>query len=233
MKFPELSYTSPLEFSRKQRLQLSVAPPAIAVALRCLLGTCRWELRDAERFESLIAEGRKVILAFWHESMALSLYRHRNRNFHTTTSYSFDGEMAARVLSHLGVEAVRGSSSRGGSNALVQLKRALALVPCVGITLDGPRGPRRQAKPGVAVLAAKTGAIIIPNAYGLRRCKRLRSWDKFPVPYPLSRITCAYGTAIAPPEDMSPHAIERKRLEVEHQLNALHEQLEREPGMIP
>src|SRR5690606_15894263 len=100
------------------------------------------------------------------------------------------GELAARIVTHFDLRAVRGSSSRGGADALNQLQQAMALGAGVGFTLDGPRGPRRKAKLGAAIIAARTGAIIVPNAFAVSRAWRLRSWDRLPIPKPFSRVLC-------------------------------------------
>ena len=93
--------------------------------------------------------------------------------------------------------------------------------------MDGPVGPRRVAKPGIAILAARTGLPIIPHAFTARPVWRLNSWDKFPIPKPLAKIRSAYGLPIPPPPDDSPEAVEATRLQVETELNRLHEEIER------
>ena len=131
----------------------------------------------------------------------------------------------------LGILSVRGSSSRGGSEALRDLAIALDHVPVVGLTVDGPRGPRRVAKPGVAILAARTGAPIIPHAFAVRPAWRLRSWDRFSIAKPFAHVVSVYGPAIPPPANASPAAIEETRLEVETSLNQLHQQIEAALGI--
>ncbi|MCL4694910.1 MAG: hypothetical protein KJ060_20655, partial [Candidatus Hydrogenedentes bacterium] len=96
--------------------------------------------------------------------------------------------------------------------------------------LDGPRGPRRESKPGVAILSGRTGAPIIPLVLGVSPCWRLRSWDRMVLPKPFSQIVCAFGEPIEAAQDASPEEVERVRLEVERQLNALQLALETELG---
>lgn len=169
-----------------------------------------------------------AVLCFWHETLPLAIYTYRNTGFHTLTSYSYDGEIAARLIEPFGLHALRGSSSRGGAEALRELEKAIQLVPIVGITNDGPKGPRRESKPGPAILAARTQNPIIPNAFAITRCKRMKSWDRLIFPAPFSRIVCAYGPAIDPPSDTSEEAIESTRLELELAMNRLQESLESE-----
>lgn len=230
MKLPGIVYTSPTPYTFKQRVKLALLPPLIAGVLKALNGSCRWEIRGAQHLEDTIALHGTAILGTWHETTGVLLSRHKGRNFHSTSSFSFDGEMAARVVSWFDVETVRGSSSRGGSVALEQMEKVAPLVPCVGLTTDGPRGPRRVAKPGVAILAARVQKPIIPNACAVEPAWRLRSWDRFIIPKPFARVVCAFGAPIPPPASDEPEAVEATRLLVEQSLNALHDALEAELG---
>jgi len=185
------------------------------------LRTNRFEVRGEEHFTTTMAAHGAALCGVWHEVLALAAWHYRDTGYHTLTSYSFDGELAARVARRLGIEAVRGSSSRGGLAALAQLERALELAKGVGLTVDGPRGPRHQVKVGIAMLAAKTGIPIVPCSFAASRSWRLNSWDRFIVPKPFGRVICAYGPPIAPPADSSPEAIEAVRSSVETSLKAL------------
>ncbi len=225
-RIPGVQYTSPYAFSPSQRLALAALPPVVALALRGLAATCRKDWRDRQCLDETLSKHGRAIIAFWHESMGLAACRFPNTGWHTLTSYSYDGEFAARVVRWFGLEAARGSSSKGGSEALASLAVAIEKVSVVGFTLDGPRGPRRVAKPGIAILAARTRAPIVPYAYTVTPAWRLRSWDRFPVPKPFGRIVQACGPAIPPPADESPEAIEATRLEVETSLNAVHARIE-------
>ncbi|HEO69922.1 MAG TPA: DUF374 domain-containing protein [Candidatus Hydrogenedentes bacterium] len=220
LRLPGLVYTSPYSFTRRERLQLLFLPPLIAFVLKALCRTCRWEVRNAPGPTARL-------YAFWHEAMGLAAWQYRNSGGHTLTSYSFDGELAARVVQRLGMEALRGSSSRGGAQALDDMAEALRHV-IVGFTLDGPRGPRRQAKPGIALLAARATMPVIPMALVAQHCWRLNSWDRFPIPKPFSRVVCAYGSPIPPPATTTPEAGEAMRHRVEEELNALHAAIEAE-----
>lgn len=228
MKLPELVYTSPVQFTRKQRMQLAVIPPVASALAKALCAFNRCEVRNAHYLSETLDEHGMAIVGIWHETALMAAAHHRGNNFHALTSYSFDGELAARLLACYGIESVRGSSSRGGSAGLHQLEKALPLVRVVGLTMDGPRGPHREAKPGVAILAARTGAPIVPNAFVASRCWRLRTWDRFPVPKAFGTIVCAFGEPIFAPEVTTPESIEETRLQVQNALNALHAEIERE-----
>ncbi len=221
-------YVSPRKFSARQNAALCVIPPVAAAFWKVLARTWRFEVCNEAVWQSALMANGRVIVAFWHESLALAALHYRNTGYHTLTSYSFDGELGARIVKRFGLAAVRGSSSQGGSDALRGLELALGKVAAVGFTADGPRGPRRKAKPGVAVLAARTGVPIIPHAFTAEPTWRLRSWDRFPIPKPGARVVSAYRDMIPAPADASPENIERVRLSVEEALNNLHNDIDAE-----
>ena len=227
-KIPSVFYESPYTFTPRQKLILFTLPPIVAACLKGLTKTCRREVRNLDLWEKTVAEHGHVIVAIWHETMGLAACHYRNTGGHTMTSYSFDGELAARVVNRFGMRAVRGSSSRGGSDALEGLVEAAKHVTILGFTLDGPRGPRRVAKPGIAILAARTGLPIIPHAFAVHPAWHLNSWDRFPVPKPFGRLVSAYGPSIDPPINDSLEAVERTRLQVENDLNRLQAEVEKE-----
>ena len=223
MKIPGLQYDSPNQFTLKQRAQLTMLSPVIAGVLRALFVSNRLAY-DPPGGDRLGTEKLpRAIVGAWHETCGVVAACYGHKHVHTLTSYSFDGEMAARVTRHLGFESIRGSSSRGGFDALVQLEKALKEVPYVGLTLDGPLGPRRKSKPGAALLSARTGVPILPNALIATPCWRLKSWDRFVIPKPFGRIICAYGELIPPPRDTSREAIAETCAQIDASLNALHE----------
>jgi len=233
LKIPGIVYQSPTPFTSKQRVKLALLPPLMAAAFKALNGSCRWDIRHIENLESVIASHGTAILGTWHEATGVLLAMHKGRNFHSTASFSFDGEMAARVVRYFDVETVRGSSSKGGSLALDQMEKVAPQVPCVGITMDGPRGPRRVAKPGIAILAARVQKPIVVNACAVQPAWRLRSWDHFIIPKPFARVIVDFAPPIAPPATDSPEEVEKVRLEVEQVLNALHRNIEEELGQTP
>ena len=232
MKLPELNYTTPVKFSRKQHLQLAVLPPLIVNLLKGLLLTCRHEVRNQHFLTDTVQEHGRAIIAIWHETATYALYNHVGSNYHAASSYSFDGELAARLTHGFNVECVRGSSSKGGAEVLRQLEIAIGLVDCVGLTMDGPRGPRRHAQPGLAILSARTGVPVVPLAFSINRSWRLRTWDRMAIPKPFSRVIIDYAPPISPAESTERADVEEKRLEIETSLNNLHEALEAETGDV-
>jgi hypothetical protein len=190
--------------------------------------TLRNEVRHEDRFRDALGHNGHVIIAFWHECIAMGLWHYRGSGYHTMTSYSYDGELAARTVRRLGARAVRGSTSAGGRGALRELEKAMVQVEGVGITPDGPRGPRRVAQPGAAILAARTQTPIIPHAIATTSAWRLRSWDRFMIPKPFAKVIHVYGEPVPPPPDESREAIESTQAEMERALNAVHHEVEQE-----
>jgi lysophospholipid acyltransferase (LPLAT)-like uncharacterized protein len=228
---PGLRYDSPVAFTARQRLLLGVAAPLFAATVRLLAGTCRHETRGLDVWEKVRQGHGRAIVAVWHESTVMATHHYRNAGMHALAGYSFDAECAARAIRHLGILSVRGSSSSGGGQALRDLAVVLDNAGPVMMTVDGPRGPRRVAKPGAAILAARTGIPIVPHAFAVRPAWRLRSWDRLSIIKPFSRIVSVYAPAIAPPRNSSPFAIEETRQQVEASLNAAQRQVEAMLGM--
>lgn len=217
-------------FSLGQRMQLALIPPLLADVFYLLYRSCKVETRGKQHLDDALAACGRCHVVIWHESMAMAGCYNRGTDYLTLTSYSYDGEFAARVIKRWRIHAARGSSSRGGHEALVHLVEAAKSIPVTGFTLDGPKGPRRVSKPGIGILAARTQLPIVPNAYAVSRAWRMRSWDRFPIQKPFSKIICAYAPAVPPPPDDSPEAVEVTRRAVEQRLNDLHAQIEAEFG---
>ena len=228
MKLPGLDYDSPKAFTKQQRITLAILPPVIATGIRALARPAAIEIRNEEHLADTLSTQGKAILGVWHENIMFGACRYRGTNYHAITSESFDGEIAVRVMRQFGMDAVRGSSSNGPLTVMRRLVKALELIDVVGLTPDGPRGPRRIAKPGIAILASRTGVSIVPNAFAVSRGWRLKSWDRMLIPKPFSKVVCLYGAPIPPPTKGSKSAIKATTHELENRLNELQEKLEEE-----
>jgi lysophospholipid acyltransferase (LPLAT)-like uncharacterized protein len=137
------------------------------------------------------------------------------------TSENFDGEWIARIIRRFGYGTARGSTSRGGARALVQLRRALASGRPAGFTIDGPRGPARVAQAGAAWLAGATGHPILPFHIEADRAWTMRSWDRTQIPKPFATVALAVGEPFDVPANADGGAVEEARLKLEHRLQAL------------
>jgi lysophospholipid acyltransferase (LPLAT)-like uncharacterized protein len=199
-----------------------------AWAVRAWVGTVRFRYRplgpDVDP-RSPECQGR-YIYAFWHENMLLPAYHYSCPEVHVLISQHADGQLIAEVCRHLGLRTVRGSTTRGGVEAVRQMLRVASNSHLV-ITPDGPRGPRRQVQPGLVYLAARTGLPIVPAGVGYDRPWRTRSWDRFAVPRPWSHGTCVTGEPIRVPADLGRDEIEQYRRQVEEALLRVTEEAER------
>jgi len=161
------------------------------------------------------AEGRNVIYAFWHGSLFLLPYTHRNSGHVIMVSESRDGEIMARMLKHFGFEVIRGSSKRKGHRALIGLINSIRKGKSVATAVDGPRGPRHKVKEGVVFLAGRLQVPIIPVATGVRRYWVVeKTWDKLTVPTPFTEGVVLYGEPIMVNESTK-EEIESKRKDLE------------------
>ncbi|MDX9976135.1 MAG: DUF374 domain-containing protein, partial [FCB group bacterium] len=169
-------------FTFKQKAIAFVAPSLGSVLYKSLCASCRMEVRGKEHLDAVVGTHSRIIVAFWHEVLALAAWHFRNTGYTTLTSHSFDGELAARFIRRFGFNIARGSSSRGGYEALGELRKALRQPPGLGFTVDGPKGPRRRVKPGVVILSSVSRVPITTAAIVARPGWRLDSWDRFVIP---------------------------------------------------
>lgn len=190
----------PKPFTLKQRVALAVVPRLASFVIRCLGVTLRYrDVCSPGPFPGYDTPPPGVF-AFWHRCLLASAWRFRNRKVAVLISQSFDGELIARTVERLGFVAVRGSSSRDGSVGLRNLQRAYLDGNFCAITADGPRGPAQVAKPGVAHLARLVNSEVIAFHAHPERAWILRSWDRFLIPKPFSRVTIGWITDVAAEE---------------------------------
>ncbi len=164
--------------------------------IRIIGSTLRWEVQDWHNLEAVRAAGKNLILAFWHGRIFMATYYFRDRGIVVMTSQNRDGEYIARVIQRFGYGVTRGSSTRGSHGATVATLNALKDGRDVGITMDGPRGPRYVAKPGAVYLARKSGSPVIPFSASVDKKWVMRSWDHFQIPKPFSRAIVLIGDPI-------------------------------------
>lgn len=160
------------------------------------------------------------IFVFWHEGLMAPIHMRGHCNLAMLISQHRDAEILGRVALHLGFKTVRGSSTRGGIAALMEMMK-LGRTTHLTITPDGPRGPRRQMAPGAVYLASRTGMPIVCLGIGYDRPWRANSWDRLAIPRPFSRCRGVIGPALHLPRDLDPDGVEHYRFEVERMLNRL------------
>ena len=201
-----------------------------AFYIRLVERTTRWRFEGREGYDRLIADGASVIIVMWHGRLFMGPYcRDRRRRFATVISENRDGDLIAGVVGRLGIHAVRGSSydrgkrrDKGGRRAYVAALRELTTRRAVvGITPDGPRGPRMRAQPGAAMLSIATGALIQPVTFSAARGRVLGSWDRFLLPWPFGRGVMIWGEPLRPPTGDDPATVDRYLGEIEGALTAI------------
>ena len=180
--------------------------------LAALGATYRYSTDGLEHLEAAQRLGHPIH-AFWHGRILPGTVYFKRRGIVVITSENFDGEWIARIITKFGYGTARGSSSRGARRALLQMIRDIRERP-VAFTLDGPRGPARQAQPGAAWLAKVTGNPIIPFHLEANRHWTLNSWDRTQIPKPFARIALAFS----PPIQVAPTATDAMLDAVNRQL---------------
>jgi lysophospholipid acyltransferase (LPLAT)-like uncharacterized protein len=183
-------------FTFNQRVALAVVPRVAAALIRLVGMTLRYEDRIDPGVTPGYAIPGPVVFAFWHRSLLACAYRFRSLKIAILISQSFDGELIARTVELLGFIAVRGSSTRGGASGFRSMERAYMRGDRCAITADGPKGPVFVAKPGTAQLAQRVGAWVGVFYVLPLRAWELKSWDKFLIPKPFSRVVITWPSHI-------------------------------------
>lgn len=222
---PKSGIVTPHRASFQQR----IAARLIWLALHGLVLTLR--IRFDERSGCFKPEdaAKPVIFGIWHNRLALCTFmysgfvrrRFPERRLTALVSASRDGGLLTRILELFEMQAVRGSSSRRGAQALVEFRRAAARGLDLAITPDGPRGPCYLVQDGVIIAAKVTGLPIVPVSYHAHWKLRLPSWDHFQVPLPFSRVEIRSSTPIPVPADCDEAEITRLREQLRQALLAL------------
>jgi lysophospholipid acyltransferase (LPLAT)-like uncharacterized protein len=195
---------------------LALVPRLVSVLLWLNGLTWRFEVIAEDGVTPVIA-GQKAgpeIYCFWHQCVLPCTMYFRGSGAVILISRSFDGELVARILRMFGFDAVRGSSSRGASEGFLGLNRVIASGNTAIFTADGPRGPIYQTKMGPIKLAQSTGAPIGAFHLEPQRAWKMRSWDRFLVPKPFTRICVSWAQWTRVPADLPAEEFEPKRQEL-------------------
>lgn len=209
------------EYTPKQRRLIHAADRTFFALISTICPTMRWEFHGGEHLEPLYREGRRAIYSFWHNRIFCCTWFWRRRGIVVMTSQSFDGEYIARFIQRFGYGAARGSSTRGGVRALIAQIRGVEAGFDAAFTVDGPKGPIYEAKPGPAMLARKTGAAIVPMHAAASSYWEISSWDRFQIPRPFSRGVVAVGEPIFVAPDAGDDGLEAARLDLQRALDGL------------
>jgi lysophospholipid acyltransferase (LPLAT)-like uncharacterized protein len=195
----------------------AVGYPAVAA----LGATFKWRTEGLQHLDTIRAAGHQPIMAFWHGRILPATVYFQRRGIVVITSENFDGEWIAGIIERFGYGTARGSTSRGGRKALLQLTRDLAAGKPAGFTLDGPRGPARVAQPGAVWLSKATGNPVLPFHLEASRHWTMKSWDRTQIPKPFSTVAIAMGEPLQVAADAGDDALERARVMLEERLKVL------------
>lgn len=218
----ELYSFAPLtEYPFKKRISIRLADLLMFVCIKLVGITMRFEVRGDENLAEIEAEEKIPIICFWHNRIFLGTYFWRDKGIVVLTSKSFDGEYIARFIQRFGYGAIRGSSSRGGAGALIEMIRSMLSGHPMAFSIDGPRGPRYEAKPGAVLLAKKTGNPLIPFIVEPRRYWQLNSWDKMQIPMPFTRALSIIGKPIYVDANAGDDEVKQKLEELQRALDQL------------
>jgi hypothetical protein len=175
----------------------------VGAALFLYRATLKIERFHFDRCLGLKARGVPILYTLWHGRMFLTLLAHRREGIVTMASRSKDGEVIAQWLERNGFAVVRGSTTRGGGQALREMVRHVRGGRHSALTVDGPKGPARVVQPGIVQLARLTGGWILPITSSSAKPRFLASWDRYLMPLPFSKNVVAYGEPFSIGSDLS------------------------------
>lgn len=208
-------------YSRREKFLIRLIDWIFYCLISLIGKTIRFEIEGWGNFQKIEREGKIPIYAFWHNHIFLATYYFRNRGIVVITSQSFDGEYIARFIQRFGYGAVRGSSTRGGVGALVEMIRLMRAGLPMGFTVDGPKGPRNVAKTGAVLLAKKTVNPVMPFIVESERFWTVNSWDKLQIPKPFTKAKVFIAEPIYVAKEADETKIENKRHELQTKLDEL------------
>lgn len=215
-KFAKLS-----SYPFKKRFLIRAADLVFYVLIRLIGRTTRFEVEGWEHWETASRDRQIPIYTFWHNRVFLGTYFWRRRRIVVMTSQSFDGEYIARFIQRFGYGAARGSSTRGGVGAVVEMVRLMRAGCPTAFTIDGPKGPRYVAKMGAVLLAKKTGHPILPFTITPAKFWEAKSWDAFQVPKPFTRALLSIAPPIFVPADADEETLNARHAELQSSLDNL------------
>jgi lysophospholipid acyltransferase (LPLAT)-like uncharacterized protein len=208
----------------------TILMPLLRGAIGLLRATLRVEVLHGEYLADLQSRRVPILLALWHGRMFLIIDAHRGRGFVTMASKSNDGDIISGWLEHNGYMVVRGSTTRGGSEALRRMVYHMRAGRNGALTVDGPKGPVRVVQPGVVRLARLTGAWILPVSFSSSWPLFFSSWDRHLLPKPFSRNFVSYGEPFPIGADLSD---EEALTKIAAAINKITEEVDKMAGICP
>jgi len=216
------SFAKLSSYSFKDGLLIRAADLAFFLLIKLIGKTIKFEIDGWENWEAATRDNHIPIYTFWHNRVFLSTYFWQRRGIVVMTSQSFDGEYIARFIQRFGYGAARGSSTRGATGAVVEMVRLMRAGCPTAFTIDGPKGPRYEAKMGSVLLAKKTGFPILPFTITAKRFwEAKKSWDQFQIPKPFTRACVVIAPPIYVAPDADDKALEARRGELQAALDEI------------
>ena len=207
--------------SKNERVR-SILCRLAAYYIRLVYRSNRWEVIGGEVATEFWDSGKPFILAFWHGRILMMPHCwKRGQKIHMLISQHRDGQIISRIVEYFGIQTVVGSTHKGGSIAFRSLLRALKSGECVGITPDGPQGPRMVASEGIVQVARLSGAPVIPCTFATQHRYLLNTWDRFIIALPFTRGVFIWGQPITLPARSSAAEQEDFRRRIEESLNSI------------
>jgi lysophospholipid acyltransferase (LPLAT)-like uncharacterized protein len=215
-EFQDISHYTP-----KQRFLIRTGGWVVYALVKLIGKTLRFETDGVDPMSSESGDSKPPILCFWHDRILSSTYFFRDRGIVVMSSISFDAEYTARCIQRFGFGVIKGSSTRGGTRALVEMIRMMKNGTPTAFTIDGPKGPRYQAKPGPALLSKRTGSPIVPFAVETSSFRTLGTWDKLQIPIPFSKAKVFFGEPIVVSSDAEDEDLEAATATLQGSLDEL------------
>jgi lysophospholipid acyltransferase (LPLAT)-like uncharacterized protein len=196
---------------------------------RLLVRTLKVEYRPLgpDMATDRLALSDRFIFSVWHENLLLPVVRFGGPDLAVLLSSHRDAEVLVRLITSIGMDLVRGSTTRGGVEAVRNMLKPDVRWRNLAISPDGPRGPRRVVQSGMVYVASRTGMKIVPLGVGYDQPWRTKSWDRFAVPRPFTRARCLTGYPIAIPPGLRSAGLEEHRLRVQAEMDRLNALAER------
>jgi lysophospholipid acyltransferase (LPLAT)-like uncharacterized protein len=214
----------------KIRLNAKVTSFFASVLIRILGATWRMEIRGCEHLEQARKMSESVIFVFWHGRLLVLSWSHRGSRVYILASEHYDGDLMGKTIEWLGLGHLKGSTTRGGTRALRELRSLLGGGHDIGLTVDGPKGPRGKVQQGATELSRLASSAVLPVSDTARGRKIFGSWDRFQLPVPFARVIVEYGEPLIVPAGAGAEERERLRIELERRLGELTSRLDREMG---
>ena len=205
----------------RDRLIIRAADLSFYLLIRAICSTLRWEVRGHEHLDSIAGSGKRAIFTCWHSCILSATWFWRRRVIVVMSSVSRDADYTGRVVKRFGYGTARGSSTRGGGRALAEMAQCLENGIEVGLTIDGPRGPAYQAKPGAVTLARHTGQAILPFHIAVRSHIAVPSWDRLQLPLPCSRALMLIANPVYVPREATGEQIAAVQADLQSTLDEL------------